>query len=103
MTEIYYDMADQSYCQLKEYHDGAVGLLTPDGEDEHIVFEADEFYRSEFYQVPQQAVDDPVGYLEEFLADVTDCKFWGKSSIPVIKEVGIEWAIKQTEIAESDE
>jgi len=103
MTEIYYDMADQSYCQLKEYHDGAVGLLTPDGEDEHIVFEADEFYRSEFYQVPQQAVDDPVGYLEEFLADVTDCKFWGKSSIPVIKEVGIEWAIKQTEITESDE
>ena len=103
MTEIYYDMADQSYCQLKEYHDGAVGVLTPDGEDEHIVFEADEFYRSEFYQVPQQAVDDPVGYLEEFLADVTDCKFWGKSSIPVIKEVGIEWAIKQTEITESDE
>jgi len=103
MTEIYYDMADQSYCQLKEHHDGAVGVLTPDGEDEHIVFEADEFYRSEFYQVPQQAVDDPVGYLEEFLADVTDCKFWGKSSIPVIKEVGIEWAIKQTEITESDE
>ena len=65
--------------------------------------EADEFDLSEFYQVPQQAVDDPVGYLEEFLADVTDCKFWGKSSIPVIKEVGIEWAIKQTEITESDE
>ena len=103
MTEIYYDMADQSYCQLKEHHDGAVGVLTPDGEDEHIVFEADEFDLSEFYQVPQQAVDDPVGYLEEFLADVTDCKFWGKSSIPVIKEVGIEWAIKQTEITESDE
>jgi len=103
MTEIYYDMADQSYCQLKEHHDGAVGLLTSDGEDEYIVFEADEFDRSEFYQVPQQAVDDPVGYLEEFLADVTDCKFWGKSSIPVIKEVGIEWAIKQTEITESDE
>ena len=103
MTEIYYDTADKSYCQLKEHHDGAVGVLTPDGEDEHIVFEADEFDLSEFYQVPQQAVDDPVGYLEEFLADVTDCKFWGKSSIPVIKEVGIEWAIKQTEITESDE
>ena len=103
MKEIHYDTADKSYCQLKEHHDGAVGVLTPDGEDEHIVFEADEFYRSEFYQVPQQAVDDPVGYLEEFLADVTDCKFWGKSSIPVIKEVGIEWAIKQTEITESDE
>ena len=103
MTKIYYDTADESYCQLKEYHDGAVGVLTPDGEDEHIVFEADEFDLGEFYQVPQQAVDDPVGYLEEFLADVTDCKFWGKSSIPVIKEVGIEWAIKQTEITESDE
>ena len=103
MTEIYYDTADESYCQLKEYHDGAVGVLTPDGEDEHIVFEADEFDLSEFYQVPQQAVDDPVGYLEEFLADVTDGKFWRNSSIPVIEEVGIEWAIKQTEIAESDE
>ena len=85
MTEIYYDMADQSYCQLKEHHDGAVGLLTPDGEDEYIVFEADEFDRSEFYQVPQQAVDDPVGYLED------------------LEGVGIEWAIKQTEITESDE
>ena len=85
MTEIYYDMADQSYCQLKEHHDGAVGVLTPDGEDEHIVFEADEFDRSEFYQVPQQAVDDPVGYLED------------------LEGVGIEWAIKQTEITESDE
>ena len=103
MTEIYYDAVDQSYCQLKEHHDGAVGVLTPDGEDEHTVFEADEFDRSEFYQVPQQAVDDPVGYLEEFLADVTDGEFWGKSSISVIEEVGIEWAIKQTEITESDE
>ena len=101
MTEIYYDAVDQSYCQLKEYHDGAVGVLTPDGERPHI--EADEFDRSEFYQVPQQAVDDPVGYLEEFLADVTDGEFWGKSSISVIEEVGIEWAIKQTEITESDE
>ena len=98
MTEIYYDTADDSYCQLKEHHDGAVGVLTPDGEDEHIVFEADEFY-----QVPQQAVDDPVGYLEEFLADVTDGKFWRNSSISVIEEVGIEWAIKQTEVTESDE
>ena len=80
MTKIHYDMAYQSYCQLKEHHDGAVGVLTPDGEDEHIVFEADEFDRSEFYQVPQQAVDDPVGYLED------------------LEEVGIEWAIKQTEI-----
>ena len=85
MTEIYYDTADKSYCQLKEHHDGAVGVLTPDGEDEHIVFEADEFDRSEFYQVPQQAVDDPVGYLED------------------LEGVGIEWAIKQTEITESDE
>ena len=85
MTEIYYDAVDQSYCQLKEHHDGAVGLLTPDGEDEYIVFEADEFDRSEFYQVPQQAVDDPVGYLED------------------LEGVGIEWAIKQTEITESDE
>ena len=85
MTKIYYDTVDQSYCQLKEYHDGAVGVLTPDGEDEHIVFEADEFDRSEFYQVPQQAVDDPVGYLED------------------LEGVGIEWAIKQTEITESDE
>ena len=50
MTEIYYDTADDSYCQLKEHHDGAVGVLTPDGEDEHTVFEADEFDRSEFYQ-----------------------------------------------------
>jgi len=103
MTEIHYDTADKSYCQLKEYDDGAVGVLTPDGEDEHIVFEADEFHRGEFYQVPTQAVDDPVGYLEEFLADVTDGKFWRNSSISVIEEVGIEWAIKQTEIAESDE
>ena len=103
MTKIHYDMADQSYCQLKKHHDGAVGLLTPDGEDEYIVFEADEFDRSEFYQVPQQAVDDPVGYLEEFLADVTDGEFWGKSNISVIEEVGIEWAIKQTEITKSDE
>ena len=85
MTKIYYDTADDSYCQLKEHHDGAVGLLTPDGEDEYIVFEADEFDRSEFYQVPQQAVDDPVGYLED------------------LEGVGIEWAIKQTEITESDE
>ena len=85
MTEIYYDTADKSYCQLKEHHDGAVGVLTPDGEDEHIVFEADEFDLSEFYQVPQQAVDDPVGYLED------------------LEGVGIEWAIKQTEITESDE
>ena len=85
MTKIHYDMADQSYCQLKKHHDGAVGLLTPDGEDEYIVFEADEFDRSEFYQVPQQAVDDPVGYLED------------------LEGVGIEWAIKQTEITESDE
>ena len=103
MKEIHYDTVDLTYCQLKEHHDGAVGVLTPDGEDEHIVFEADEFERSEFYQVPQQAVDDPVGYLEEFLADVTDGKFWRNSSISVIEEVGIEWAIKQTEIAESDE
>ena len=85
MKEIHYDTADKSYCQLKEHHDGAVGVLTPDGEDEHIVFEADEFERSEFYQVPQQAVDDPVGYLED------------------LEGVGIEWAIKQTEITESDE
>ena len=85
MTEIYYDTADKSYCQLKEHHDGAVGVLTPDGEDEHIVFEADEFDRSEFYQVPQQAVDDPVGYLED------------------LEGFGIEWAIKQTGITESDE
>ena len=103
MTEIYYDAVDQSYCQLKEHHDGAVGVLTPDGEDEHIVFEADEFDRSEFYQVPQQAVDDPVGYLEEFLADVKDGEFWRKSNISFIEEVGIEWAIKQTEITKSDE
>ena len=85
MTEIYYDTADKSYCQLKEHHDGAVGLLTPDGEDEYIVFEADEFDRSEFCQVPTQAVDNPVGYLED------------------LEGVGIEWAIKQTEITESDE
>jgi len=85
MTKIYYDTVDQSYCQLKEHHDGAVGLLTPDGEDEYIVFEADEFDLSEFYQVPQQAVDDPVGYLED------------------LEGVGIDWAIKQTEITESDE
>ena len=85
MTKIYYDTVDQSYCQLKEHDDGAVGLLTPDGEDEYMVFEADEFDLSEFYQVPQQAVDDPVGYLED------------------LEGVGIEWAIKQTEITESDE
>jgi len=103
MTEIYYDTVDLTYCQLKEHDDGAVGVLTPDGEDEYMVFEADEFDRSEFYQVPTQAVDDPVGYLEEFLADVTDGEFWRKSSIPIIERVGIEWAIKQTEITESDE
>ena len=85
MTEIYYDAVDQSYCQLKEYHDGAVGVFTPDGEHPHIVFEADEFDPSEFYQVPQQAVDDPVGYLED------------------LEGFGIEWAIKQTGITESDE
>ena len=103
MTEIHYDTVDLTYCQLKEYHDGAVGLLTPDGEDEYIVFEADEFDLSEFHHVPTQAVDDPVGYLEALLADVIDGKFWRNSSISIIKEVGIEWAIKQTEITESDE
>ena len=85
MTEIHYDTVDLTYCQLKEHHDGAVGVLTSDGEDEYMVFEADEFDRGEFYHVPTQAVDDPVGYLED------------------LEGVGIEWAIKQTEIAESDE
>ena len=85
MTKIHYDTVDQSYCQLNEHHDGSVGILTPDGELEYMVFEADEFDPSEFYQVPQQAVDDPVGYLED------------------LEGFGIEWAIKQTGITESDE
>jgi len=85
MKEIHYDTVDLTYCQLKEYHDGAVGVLTPDGEHPYMVFEADEFDRSEFHQVPTKAVNDPVGYLED------------------LEGVGIEWAIKQTEITESDE
>ena len=85
MTEIHYDTVDLTYCQLKEHDDGAVGVLTSDGEDEYMVFEADEFDRGEFYHVPTQAVDDPVGYLED------------------LEAVGIEWAIKQTEVTESDE
>jgi hypothetical protein len=49
------------------------------------MFEADEFDGSEFHYVPTRAVNDPVGYLED------------------LEGVGIEWAIKQTEITESDE
>jgi len=85
MTEIYYDKVDLTYCQLKECQDGAVVVLTPDGEHPYMVFEADEFDGSEFHYVPTQAVNDPVGYLED------------------LEGVGIEWAIKQTEITESDE
>ena len=85
MTEIYYDKVDLTYCQLKECQDGAVVVLTPDGEHPYMMFEADEFDGSEFHYVPTRAVNDPVGYLED------------------LEGVGIEWAIKQTEITESDE
>jgi len=85
MTEIYYDKVDLTYCQLKECQDGAVVVLTADGEHPYRMFEADEFAGSEFHYVPTRAVNDPVGYLED------------------LEGVGIEWAIKQTEITESDE
>jgi hypothetical protein len=85
MTEIYYDKVDLTYCQLKECQDGAVVVLTADGEHPYRMFEADEFDGSEFHYVPTRAVNDPVGYLED------------------LEGVGIEWAIKQTEITESDE
>ena len=38
MTEIYYDKVDLTYCQLKECQDGAVVVLTPDGEHPYMMF-----------------------------------------------------------------
>lgn len=100
---LYLDLADDDFCRLVwDSDDKVLGLETPDGEDQYETFEdMDEFHPSEYVRVEEQAVEDPAGFIEDFLTQAENAETVSLAH-PELR-ASFRWARRHTKVVETTE
>lgn len=97
---VWYDSYNGDYLQFENWGDG-VALLTPDGDHFHtltyVEFEAEQ---SNFRQVSEDAVEDPVAIVQRALRMMERNNIEELAGVPFEFEIDLRYAKEQVEISE---
>jgi len=97
---LWYDGMAGDFCQF-ERGDGVIEMLNPETGEVYHEFGEDEWLdeQADFTRVPQEAIEDPEGFMEEFLADaLAQARDW-----PIKQYAALMFAKENTTVRATDD